>query len=164
MPGRRGRRPRTIVAAYLLMAPALLLVLGVLAYPLAWEAWISLTSLSSQAGTGPTFVGLANYRRMAAAPEFWWGLGTTVVYLALTTAVRLALGVALALLLARPSPGRALAFLAVFLPWAYPGGVTVVAWYWMLNPPLTTAYSAFAGSVKHAVDDLLGSGAYAFAS
>ncbi len=55
-------------------------------------------------------------------------------------------------------------FLAVFLPWAYPGGVTVVAWYWMLNPPLITAYSVAAGTLKHAVDDALGGGAYAFLS
>jgi ABC-type sugar transport system permease subunit len=70
----------------------------------------------------------------------------------------------MALALATPSRGRALAFLAVFLPWAYPGGVTVIAWFWMLNPPLTTSYSVFAGTLKHAVDDLLGSGAYAFLS
>jgi multiple sugar transport system permease protein len=70
----------------------------------------------------------------------------------------------MALLLARPSRGRALVFLAVFLPWAYPGGVTVVAWFWMLNPPLITAYSVFAGQLKHAVDGIFGAGAYAFLS
>jgi len=55
-------------------------------------------------------------------------------------------------------------FLAVFLPWAYPGGVTVVAWYWMLNPPLITSYSLIAGNIKHAVDGAFGPGAWAFAS
>src|SRR4029453_17494492 len=55
-------------------------------------------------------------------------------------------------------------FLAVFLPWAYPGGVTVVAWYWMLNPPLITSYSLIVGNLKHTVDGVLGAGAYAFLS
>ena len=161
--GARARR-REVAAAYLLLAPATALVLAGLAYPLGWEVWVSLTSLSSRVEGPPAFVGLANYRAMLQAVEFWRGLATTVVYLVATTAARLALGVGLALLLARPSRGRALVFLAVFLPWAYPGGVTVIAWYWMLNPPLVTSYSVAAGNLKQAVDGLLGSGAYGFLS
>jgi ABC-type sugar transport system permease subunit len=150
--------------AYALLAPALVLVLGVLAYPVAWEVWISLTDFSGGSAGRPAFVGLANYRRLAANPEFWRALATTVAYFAVTTAAKLTLGTGMALLLARPSRLRPLVFLAVFLPWAYPGGVTVVAWYWMLNPPLITSYSVAAGHAKYAVDALFGGGAYAFAS
>jgi multiple sugar transport system permease protein len=162
--GRAAARRRELIWAYGLMAPAVLLVLGVLAYPVAWEVWVSLTSFSSREAGGPRWVGLANYRTMVETPEFWRALATTVVYFAATTVAKLALGVSMALLLVRPSRWRALVFLAVFLPWAYPGGVTVVAWYWMLNPPLITSYSAFAGNLKHAVDGVLGGGAYAFLS
>lgn len=162
-PGARRARRREVLAAYGLLAPASLLVLGLLAYPVLWEGWISTTSLSAQGGA-PTFVGLANYRRMAADPFFWRATLTTIVYFAATTGAKLVLGLAMALLLARPARGRALVFLAVFLPWAYPGGVTVVAWYWMLNPPLITSYSLAVGQLKHAVDAVLGPGAYAFAS
>ena len=146
------------------MAPALLLVLGVLAYPIAWEVWLSVTDFSSITGDGRRFVGLANYRKLLADALFWHASLITLVYFLVTTAAKLALGTALALLLQRPSRARALVFLAVFLPWAYPGGVTVVAWYWMLNPPITTAYSAFFGGIKHSVDAVLGGGAYAFLS
>jgi multiple sugar transport system permease protein len=144
------------------MAPAALLVLGVLAYPLAWEVWVSLTGFSTYAAAD--FVGLANYHAMLAEPFFWRALATTMVYLAITTVAKLALGLAMALLLARPSRGRALAFLAVFLPWAYPGGVTVIAWYWMLNPPLITSYSLLVSHLKEAVDGAVGNGAWAFVS
>ncbi len=150
-------------AAYALMAPTMVLMLAILAYPVGWEAWISLTSFSSREERS-AFVGLANYRAMLADPFFWRALATTVVYFVLTTAAKLALGVGMALLLARPSRLRSLVFLAVFLPWAYPGGVSVVAWYWMLNPPLITSYSLLAGNLKYAVDGVLGGGAYAFAS
>ena len=51
-----------------------------------------------------------------------------------------------ALLLARPFRGRALVFLAVFLPWAYPASVSVIGWYWTLSPPITTAYAPFMGT------------------
>ncbi len=145
------------------MAPTMVLMLAILAYPVGWEAWISLTSFSSREERS-AFVGLANYRAMLADPFFWRALATTVVYFVLTTAAKLALGVGMALLLARPSRLRSLVFLAVFLPWAYPGGVSVVAWYWMLNPPLITSYSLLAGNLKYAVDGVLGGGAYAFAS
>src|SRR5438094_5146352 len=101
---------------------------------------------------------------MLGQEEFWRGLATTVLYLAGTTMAKVTLGLGIALLLARPSRGRALVFLAVFLPWAYPGGVTVIAWYWMLNPPLITSYSVVAGHLKQAVDTAFGGGAYTFLS
>ena len=148
----------------MLMAPSLLLVLGVLAYPVAWEVWVSLTDFSSHSTGAATFVGLANYARLAQDVDFWSALLTTVLYFAVTTAAKLVLGVALALLLARPGRGRALVFLAVFLPWAYPGGVSVIGWYWLLNPPITTSYSTFMGGIKYAVDGALGTGAWAFTS
>jgi multiple sugar transport system permease protein len=150
--------------AYALMAPSLLLVLGVLAYPVAWEVWVSLTDFSSHSTGAATFVGLANYDRLVKDVDFWSALLTTVLYFAVTTAAKLVLGVALALLLARPGRGRALVFLAVFLPWAYPGGVSVIGWYWLLNPPITTSYSTFMGGIKYAVDGALGTGAWAFTS
>jgi multiple sugar transport system permease protein len=146
------------------MVPALLLVFGIMAYPVAWQVWVSLTNFSSQADGAPMWVGLANYRRMLGEQEFWHGAGTTVVYLGVTTLAKLALGVPMALLLSKPHPVRVLAFLAVFLPWAYPGGVTVIAWYWMLNPPLITSYSVAAGTAKQAMDSLFGAGAYVFLS
>jgi multiple sugar transport system permease protein len=146
------------------MAPAVVLVLGVLAYPLAWELWISLTDFSATLDGGRRFVGFANYRALAADVDFWRAMGTTVAYFGVTTLAKLALGVPAALLLARPSRLRAVMLLAVFLPWAYPGGVSVVAWYWMLNPPLITSYSVPMGNLKHAVDGVFGTGAYAFVS
>jgi ABC-type sugar transport system permease subunit len=158
------RRHREIAAAYALMAPSLLLVLGVLAYPVAWEVWVSLTDFSSHSTGAAAFVGLANYARLAKDVDFWSALLTTVLYFGVTTAAKLVLGVALALLLARPGRGRALVFLAVFLPWAYPGGVSVIGWFWLLNPPITTSYSTFMGGIKYAVDGALGTGAWAFTS
>jgi multiple sugar transport system permease protein len=158
------RRRREIAAAYALMAPSLLLVLGVLAYPVAWEVWVSLTDFSSHSTGAAAFVGLANYARLANDVDFWSALLTTVLYFAVTTAAKLVLGVALALLLAWPGRGRALVFLAVFLPWAYPGGVSVIGWFWLLNPPITTSYSTFMGGIKYAVDGALGTGAWAFTS
>ncbi len=151
-----------MVTAYLLLAPATLLLVGVLAYPLGWEAWISLTDFSPLNDRGPAFVGTENYRRLLGDAEFWRAAVVTVGFATATTLAKLVLGVAFALLLARPFRGRALVFLAIFLPWAYPASVSVIGWYWTLSPPIPTAYSAFMGHLKVTVDHAVGTGAWSF--
>ena len=151
-----------MVTAYLLLAPATLLLAGVLAYPVGWEAWISLTDFSPLNDRGAAFVGLANYRHLLSDAEFWRAAVVTVVFAVVTTLAKLALGVAFALLLARPFRGRTLVFLAIFLPWAYPASVSVMGWYWTLSPPIPTAYSPFMGHLKVSVDHALGTGAWSF--
>ena len=159
-----AQRRRDIRNAYLLLAPALLLLLIVLGYPFAWEIWTSFTSLSPLQDGATSFVGLENYRQQLTDREFWGAALVTVVYTGVTTAAKLALGLGFAVLLARPFRGRAVVFLAIFLPWAYPASVSVIGWYWTLNPPIATAYSVLMGNVKYAVDGVLGGGAWAFLS
>jgi len=158
--GRAGDVP----LAYALLSPALLLLLVVIAYPVAWEVWTSLTDLSPLKGDAAEFVGFANYRHLLADGQFWLAALVTVAYAAITTIGKLALGLGFALLLARPFRGRALVFMAIFLPWAYPAGVSVIGWYWTLNPPVVTSYAPFMGQLKYVVDGALGSGAWAFVS
>lgn len=155
--GRRrlDRRRCEVRAAYLLLAPAVLLVLGVLAYPLGWEVWISLTD-AFVGRTSTAFVGLANYAAALHDPAFWRAAANTLGYLVVTTVLKLAVGTAVALLLWRPFPGRPLVFIAAFLPWAYPGGLGLVGWYWFMIPPLHTSYSLFMSNLRYATDNLLG--------
>ena len=161
---RPGQRQRDIRTAYLLLSPAVLLLLTVLAYPLGWEIWTSFTSLSPLQDGGTAFVGLENYRRQFSDSQFWRATAVTLVYAVVTSAAKLALGLGFALLLARPFRGRALVFLAMFLPWAYPASVSVIGWYWTLSPPTPTAYAPFMGQMKYVVDGVFGGGAWAFVS
>jgi multiple sugar transport system permease protein len=161
---RAAGRTRDIRLAYLLLAPTLLLFGVVIAYPVGWEVWTSLTDLSPLKDGSTEFVGLSNYSRLLADPMFWRATVATVVYAVVTSAGKLGLGLAFALLLARPFRGRALVFLAIFLPWAYPAGVSVIGWYWTLNPPTITAYAPFMGQLKFYVDSAFGGGAWAFTS
>jgi multiple sugar transport system permease protein len=150
-----------VAVAYLLLAPTALLLLTVLAYPVGWEAWVSLTDLSPL-NDRAVFVGLRNYVHLLTDTEFWRAALVTVGFATVTTVAKLVIGVAFALLLARPFRGRALVFLAVFLPWAYPASVSVMGWYWTLTPPIPTAYSALMGSLKVSVDHAIGLGAWSF--
>jgi multiple sugar transport system permease protein len=161
---RQAKRRRERVAAYLLMSPALLLMLGILAYPVLWEAWTSLTDLSPLKDGPAAFVGLRNYVEALSEPRYLWAAAVTIVYAVVTSVCKLALGVAFALLLAKPFRGRALVFFGVFLPWVYPSSVSVIGWFWTLNPPLVVSHAVFLGNVKYVVDGLLGDGAWAFIS
>ena len=157
-------RARDVRLAYLLLAPALLMLSTALAYPVGWEVWTSFTDLSPLKDGATAYVGLANYSRLLSDAAFWQAAFVTVGYAVVTSVAKLALGLGFALLLVRPFRGRVLVFLAVFLPWAYPAGVSVIGWYWTLNPPTTTAYAPFMGHLKYVVDGTLGTGAWAFTS
>ena len=160
---RPNRRRREIAVAYLLLVPAAALTIGILVYPLAWEIWLSLTNFSVTHPT-PAFVGGQNYARLAGDPAFWHSAGNTGAYIVVTSALKLALGVAAALLLARPFPGRALVFLAAFMPSAYPASVALIGWYWFLIPPVHASYTPAIAAARLLVDHNLGNGAWGFLS
>jgi ABC-type sugar transport system permease subunit len=163
IPHRPTTRERETRVAYLLLVPAVLLVFGVLAYPFAWLVGTSLTN-SWVLGTSVRFVGLANYAAFLHDPDFWRASADTLGYLVITALFKMAVGVGIALLLVRPFPGRALVFLAAFLPWAYPGGLAAVGWYWFMIPPLHSAYSVAMGNLRQFFDTWLGSGTWGFIS
>src|ERR1700741_1777037 len=83
-------RRRDAWVAYALMAPALVVIAVVMAYPVAWEVWTSFTAFSVR-DEGRAFVGVANYRAMVADARFWYALTVTIVYFAVTTGAKLAL-------------------------------------------------------------------------
>lgn len=157
------RRRREVRAAYLLMAPALALVLGVLAYPIVWQVWLSFTNRSVQHAS-TYFIGLGNYVNFLGDPGFWRATENTVGYIVVTAVLKLAVGVAVALALSRPFPGRPLVFLAAFLPWAYPAGVTMLGWYLFTIPPVQTSYSSLMSNLRFFVDTWRGDGTWGFLS
>src|SRR5690606_9033008 len=69
-PRRRGRRP---VAPYLLLLPAVLVLLAGLGYPVYWQVVTSLQEfgMAQQFGAPPTFVGLDNYARIFSDDRLW---------------------------------------------------------------------------------------------
>ncbi len=117
-------------AAYLL--PAAALAVAVTLFPLLHVLWLSLEDRSLLGGE-PRFAGLANYARLLADERFLNALGNTVYFTAVSVALELALGLAIALLLQRPFRGRALAYGAILLPWAVPTAVSARMWEWMFD-------------------------------
>src|SRR5262249_50476026 len=119
--------------AYLLNTPALLVIVLLAGYPIAYSAWISLHKFSLKRPRIFEFVALANYQRIIASEEFWSALWITLAFTALAVALVVALGLAIALLLNRDFPGRDIVRTLILLPWAIPPVVNGLMWQWIYD-------------------------------
>jgi ABC-type sugar transport system permease subunit len=123
-----------LLLAGVLLLPAVALVFGLIAYPLGYEAGLSLTN--QRVDAPGSFVGLANYVDLLTDRRFWGAVATTGVYVVVATTLKVLLGLAMALALARPFPGRPLVLVLLLVPWLYPAVLSATALQWMLNPVL----------------------------
>ncbi len=127
------RRPwRQQLTGVLVVSPALVLILGLILYPVAYSLWLSLLEKHSFFPQ-ERFVGLENYIYLWGDPEFWTSLWLGVVYSAWTILFQLILGVAAALILNESFVGRGLVRGIVLFPYMIPTIVAVILWKWVLN-------------------------------
>ncbi len=90
------------VLGYLLMTPALLLLVVFIAYPFVLGVWYSLSDVQIF-GLG-RFIGLTNYQTLLNSPVFLQTVKNSFVYTGFATIFKLALGLALALLMNQVFP------------------------------------------------------------
>jgi multiple sugar transport system permease protein len=114
------------------LAPSLLLIGGLILYPILYNLWLSFFDKHAFMPV-QAFVGLRHYRYFATDPEFWSSFYYGVVYAAVTMAFQLVLGVAAALLLNEAFRGRNLLRGVVLFPYLIPTIVAVILWKWLLN-------------------------------
>ena len=114
------------------LLPGGLLLAAVTLFPLGHVLWLSLQRRSPLSGP-PRFIGLENYLRLAGDERFWNALWNTVYFAAVSVALELVLGLAIALLIERAWRGRALFYGVILLPWAVPTAVSARMWEWMYD-------------------------------
>jgi multiple sugar transport system permease protein len=117
---------------YLLLVPALLLLLVFVAYPFFFGIWLSLSN--SQIGLNGHFIGLGNFQFERSDTVFIQAFMNTVSYTAITTVFKLALGMIMALLLNQVFPAQRFVRAALLLPWIIPSVLSTLAWRWMFDP------------------------------
>jgi multiple sugar transport system permease protein len=120
---------------YLLILPAVALVLGITVYPTLQVLGSSLTNWSLDR-TRIDFIGLKNYVWLALDPQFWLTLRNTAIFSVGVLLLVLTLGFLLALALNEEIKFRAFFRTSVVLPWAITATVTGVMWRWMLMPDI----------------------------
>jgi trehalose/maltose transport system permease protein len=119
---------------YLLVAPAVIVLLAITVYPLIYNVWNSLHNDVVTSGVPATFAGLGNYKRIFTDDLFTPSLVRTAGFTVVSVAVETAIGLGLALALSRPFRGRGLVRAAVFIPWAVPTVVSAQLWKAMFDP------------------------------
>ncbi|WP_432031317.1 carbohydrate ABC transporter permease [Streptomyces antibioticus] len=111
---------------WLLCAPAVVVMIAVTAYPIGYAVYLSLQRYDLRFPSRAEFVGLSNYGAVLSS-DFWWeAFWVTLVITAVSVAVELVLGFALAVVMHRTLFGRGAVRTAILVPY---GIVTVVAAY-----------------------------------
>jgi len=126
----KSREQRT---SWILLLPALLLLLFVFAYPIARAFWLSLFTQNLGTKLQPVFSGLDNYVRMAGDGRFWQSFWTTTVFTTASVLLELLLGMGIALVLNQRFLGRSLVRTSAIIPWALPTALIGLAWAWIFN-------------------------------
>jgi N,N'-diacetylchitobiose transport system permease protein len=121
---------------YALIAASLLVIGGILAFPLGWLVWLSfqhygLKELIAHQGQ---WVGLDNYRTILFDPLFHQVILRTLAFTFAAVALTLVLSTLLALLLLKVSRVvRMIVMSALVFVWATPVIVSVDIWQWMFD-------------------------------
>jgi ABC-type sugar transport system permease subunit len=119
---------------YLLVAPALLVLLGVIGFPLVQAAWMSMHQIVlTRPDQGRPFVGFQNYLEVISAPYFVPDLINTAVWVGVNLGGQMLLGLAIAVLLNQAFWGRGLARGILLIPWILPSVVSLLTWRWMYD-------------------------------
>jgi multiple sugar transport system permease protein len=109
-----------------LVAPAVVVLLAVTAYPLGRAVYLSLYSYRLTDPAGKEFVGLRNYGVVLTDSLWWQTVFTTTFITVVTVVVELVIGFGFAMVMHRAIVGRRLVRTAILIPY---GIVTVVAAY-----------------------------------
>ncbi len=117
--------------AYLMVLPALFIILLVAFFPIMYAIVLSLTdSTVVQFGS---FVGLENYVEMFQNPDFLVGLSNTLIFTVVSVALEFFIGLGIALAINQAFRGRGLVRAAILVPWAFPTVISAVMWRLMFQ-------------------------------
>jgi multiple sugar transport system permease protein len=123
--------------AYLMTLPVIVVVLGLIAYPLVYAVWLSMQNI--KIGGAGTFVGLGNYAMVLfdstarINAEFWNSVQVTILLIGGVLLGKFIIGMTMALILNAQIRARNFFRALLFLPWAIPAVVGAYSWKWIYN-------------------------------
>lgn len=120
--------------AYLLNAPAIAILLTLIAYPIVDAFWLSLHRYNLRRPDTFSFVGLQNYVDVVTSDLFPGSLWVTLVFTFWSTVGVVVLALGAALVANEKTPEQPILRALLLLPWAMPGVVTALMWKWIFHP------------------------------
>jgi multiple sugar transport system permease protein len=137
VPRHRTFRPREwlereAVFSWLMLTPPLLFLIAFLGYPFCYGVYLSF--VSRQVAQAPRFVGLGNFVNLWNDPIFWQAVWNTFRFTGAATILKLAGGLAMALVMHQNFRFKGAARALLLLPFIVPTVLSTVAWQWILDP------------------------------
>jgi multiple sugar transport system permease protein len=120
--------------AWMLCAPAVLAMLLVTAYPIAYAVVLSLQNVDLRFPDENSFAGLSNYVTVLTSSLWWTDIFNTVFLMVTTVAIELVLGMAIALVMHRAIFGRGVVRTSVLIPYGIITVVAAFAWQFAFAP------------------------------
>lgn len=111
-----------------LVAPAVILMLLVTAWPMIQALWLSLFRYRLTAPQDKGFVGLSNYLTILSDSLFWKDTLNTVIIMVVTVAVELVIGFAFAMVMHRIVFARGVMRTSILIPYGIITVVSAFAW------------------------------------
>jgi len=121
--------------AFLLVLPALLIVIALYLYPLVFSLVVSFFR-SDIRYPGLEFRGLKNYIDIFRDPDLVASFGRTIYFTVLSLAIEMVVGVVVAVAFNSRFIGRPIARSIILIPWAVPPVVNGIIWNWMVHPKI----------------------------
>lgn len=119
--------------AWFLIAPSVLVVLIIIAYPTIQVFVYSFMKYKLDGVTPPSFVGLDNYSFVLTDPDWWSAVINTLIFTFVSVILESVLGLAIAMVANSKFKGRTILRVAILVPWAIPTVVSSKVWQWMVN-------------------------------
>ncbi len=119
--------------AWLLLLPCLLILLGVLLYPILSTLVLSFLNAPTGLNQTRTFVGLGNYITMIRDQAFWETVGRTLYFTVVSVVLELVIGLGIAQLIHSKPWGWQILRFCLIIPWAVPTIVNGAMWRWIYS-------------------------------
>src|SRR5688572_32775512 len=116
---------------FLFVLPIVVLVLALVAYPFCYAIYLSMTQ--KYVGMPPLFVGLENYVRLAQDGFFQRAVGNSFVFTFASVAVKLVMGIGMALVLTSKIRFRSFWTGVLLVPWVAPTVVSALNFLWIYD-------------------------------
>ena len=127
--------------ARLMMAPAVVLLLGWMLVPLTMTLWFSFRKYLPLRGGDMGWVGFDNYVRFVSSSSFWPSVQTTLIFVGSVLVITVFLGILLALLLDQPLWGQGIVRILVISPFFVMPTVSALVWKNIFMDPVNGLFA-----------------------
>lgn len=120
--------------AWLMMAPALIILIIIAVYPIIRTFWLSLHEMIlTDPSSGYPFIGFKNYTKIFHDEKAIDSILFTLKFTVTTVSFELIIGLAAALIMNKAFKGKGLVRAAILIPWAIPTTVSALMWKFIYN-------------------------------